>query len=559
MKKTTAEKHLQRTLLFFALLVFVMSLYLDSFLVTEKLASEAVLVWEGPWSFWEGGTLLEPEIRLPYRIKGPLLGKSFSMRATIPQNLARHINTIAFDTSMTSVQATIEGEEVYAFLGPSKGWARPVYGGSFTHFIRLGEADLGKELSLTFHYSSNNAFAGNLMPILLGSKASLLLAKAEEWPSLFFGFSLLLLGFLTILFSLAIKTSEEKKSFFYFGWVLLLLGGWVFSQTPSKFLLIRNPALPMNASFAALYLLPYFLTKYIIHSYPVRPIINHFLRVSILFIILYCIGFYLQVTGTAQLTDLLLLSGLALVLYLLSLFGFLSFEYAKGNKVLASFIVALSCLLASILAEWILLFMNIILNSAVILHAGMALAAAILFMHSVRLVRQKTQVLSKEEVLLSLAYNDALTKVGSRTSYELELQRITNNQSSEPIGILMMDINDLKLINDRFGHTKGDMILKDFAQRLRQLLPHRSKIYRYGGDEFIAFIPQVSEEGIKALAYKVQTYFQSSQKTEYQVAVGYDRYVPKTKEKISKVVSRADQAMYRTKNKMKASEASILT
>ncbi|NCC65683.1 MAG: GGDEF domain-containing protein, partial [Spirochaetia bacterium] len=385
-----------------------------------------------------------------------------------------------------------------------------------------------------------------------GSKASLLIAKSAEWPSLVFGFSLLLLGSLTILFSLAIRTVEERKSFFYFGWVLLLLGGWVFSQTPSKFLLIRNPALPMNLSFASLYLLPLFLTNYIIHSYPVRRTIKLFQRFSLLFITLYVVAVLLQMAGTMQLTDLLLISGLSLALFLVSLFCFIIHEYIKGNNELASFIFALSCLLCSILAEVVLLMFHISLNSAVILHAGMALAAAILFMHSVALVRQKTQVLSKEEVLLSLAYNDALTKVGSRTSYELELQRITNNQSAEPIGILMMDINDLKMINDRFGHTKGDLILKDFAQRLRQLLPHHSKIYRYGGDEFIAFIPQVSEEGIQALAYKVQTYFQSSQKTEYQVAVGYDRYVPKTKEKIAKVVSRADRAMYHTKNKMKA-------
>ena len=131
--------------------------------------------------------------------------------------------------------------------------------------------------------------------------------------------------------------------------------------------------------------------------------------------------------------------------------------------------------------------------------------------------------------------------------------------TTEPLGILMMDINDLKKINDTHGHTKGDSILKDFSLRLMKLLPHDSKVFRYGGDEFIAFIPRVSEDQLTSLANKVFSYFHMSNKTDYQVAVGFDRYIPKKKEKITKVISRADEAMYRTKSKMKEQKVAILT
>lgn len=559
MRQTSAEHQIQRILIFLTLVALVVSLYFDSFLTPQALDLEPTQEWEGPWELIQGEVLLDSDIYLPYAIEGKLVGKEFILRAKLPAALDAHINTLAIDTSMTSLRAEIDGQTIYEFAGPKQGWKRPVFGGAFTHFIRLDSEHLDKELSLFLSYTSNNAFAGNIRPILLGSKASLIIAKSAEWPSLFFGFSLLLLGLLITLFSLAIQTTEERKSFFYFGWVLLLLGGWVFSQTPSKFLIIRNPALPMNFSFASLYLLPLFLTNYILHSYPVRRTIKQFQRISLLFVLLYLVAVLLQIAGTMQLTDLLLVSGICLALFLISLFSFILYEFIQGNKELGSFILALSCLLTSILAEVVLLILHISLESAVILHAGMALAAAVLFMHSVTLVRRKTQVLCKEELLRSLAFTDTLTQVGSRAAYELELQRITNSMTTEPLGILMMDINDLKKINDTHGHTKGDSILKDFSLRLMKLLPHDSKVFRYGGDEFIAFIPRVSEDQLTSLANKVFSYFHMSNKTDYQVAVGFDRYIPKKKEKITKVISRADEAMYRTKSKMKEQKVAILT
>jgi diguanylate cyclase (GGDEF)-like protein len=333
--------------------------------------------------------------------------------------------------------------------------------------------------------------------------------------------------------------------------VLLALGGWVFSQTPSKFLLWRNPALPMNLSFAALYLLPSFLTNYVSYSYPVHRRIKHFRRFSMLFLLMYLIGGVLQVTGIAQYTDLLLFSGLALVLFLISLFACLCYEYAKGNRRLSSFLLAFVCLLASILAEVALLAMNIQLDSAVILHFGMALSAVILFWHSVTLVRLKTQQLSKEQLLQQLAYTDTLTGVGNRASYDREVERLSNQQRVEVLGILMMDINNLKKINDTQGHKAGDTVLRDFGQRITRLLPASATIFRYGGDEFIALIPKVDEDQVSKLADAVLTFFTSSGKVTYEVAVGYDIFIPKKKEKFVQVVNRADAAMYRCKSAMK--------
>ncbi len=547
-------KHLhliQKSILTFAFLVFVMALLLDSLLSMERLDNEPISVWVGPWTILQGDTVIAKQVNFPFSLEGPVLGNTYTAQFTIPSNVFGQASTIAVETSMTSLQAYVDGQLVYSFLGPGKGWARPVFGGTTVHFIRMGEGMQGKQLSLVYEFTSNNGFAGRFELVKVGTKARLMLEQFLEWPSFFYGFSLLLLGFLVLIFSLAIQTKEERMSFWYFGWVLLALGGWVFSQTPSKFLFIRNPALPMNFSFAALFFLPFFLTKYIRNSYPVSSSITYFEQGSLLFILSYAIIGILQYMGWLQYTDLLLASGLFLVFFLLAVFGSLVYQYAKGNRQLGSFLLAMACMLLSILSEVVLLAMGIILKNAVILHFGMALSAAILFWHSVTLIRTKTQMLCREKLLLNLAYSDVLTDVGNRAAYEREVENIISANHEDVMGILMMDINDLKHINDTQGHTAGDFILKDFAQRLKRVLPSNSKIFRYGGDEFIALIPHVSESEIEGIAGKVLAFF-TSQKVKYQVAVGYDRYIPKKKEKFPRVVSRADEAMYQCKSAMKA-------
>ncbi|MGE4583627.1 MAG: GGDEF domain-containing protein [Sphaerochaeta sp.] len=549
------EHQIQRILLFLAVIVLALGFYFDSFLSIEPLANEPIVTWEAPWTILDDAEVVAKNVSLPYTVTGKTAGKTITARFTLPDKLPSSATTLLVKTSMSSLMVNVGGTNVYSYKGPNKGWARPVFGGSTPHFIRLDARDAGKVLELVFTFTSDNAFAGHIRTVQAGSKASLLLAEFSAWPSLFFGFALLLLGTLILCFSFAVQTIEERKSFFYFALVLLALGGWVFSQTPSKFLLIRNPALPMNMSFAALYLLPSFLVNYVLHSYPVQNRFQHFQRISLIFILGYIIGGILQVLGIAQYTDLLLYSGFALVVFLLALFAYLSYEYYKGNRALSSFLLSLSCMVFSIVAEEVLLALNIKLDSAVILHFGMALAAVILFWHSVTMVREKTRILCKEQMLLSLAYTDALTAVGNRASFDREVENIVSASKPEVLGILMMDINDLKRINDTQGHKAGDLLLSDFAKRLVNILPASSKIFRYGGDEFIALIPSIRDDQLAQISQSILTYFSSSGKVSYEVAVGWDLYIPKKKEKFLAVVNRADAAMYRCKNAMKECKA----
>lgn len=541
---------LQRTLLALAVATLLSSFYLDSFLTIEPLAIEKVSEWRDGWTISEGDTVIARDVELPYVFERPYAGLNLQASRPIPP-LGTCTTAILVRSSMAALEVSVDGSPIYSFTGPGRGWKRPVFGGSTPHFIRLSEEMTGLPLTISYSYSSTNAFCGHIHPVKAGSKASLMLDQFGEWPSLIFGFSLLLVGLIITLSSSFIQSGSERKSFLYLGAIIIALGSWIFSQSPSKFLLIRNPALPMNLSFASLYLLPFFLVNYIINSYQVRRWITVFIQASHLFLVTYIVTFFLQLFGLIQFTDLLLASGGALALFLIALFVTLLYCYITANPTILSLLLALGSILASILAEVILLAFSVQLNSAVLLHGALVASAIILFSHSLMLLKEHTKRSLKEEVLLTIAYTDALTGLANRAAFERDADGILGARDSRELGVIMMDINDLKQINDREGHAKGDGVIIDFAKRISALLPQGTRLYRYGGDEFIALIQAPDAKHSRQITESIVAHFGSCADVAYHVAAGCDLFTPTLNVGFKEVVSSADSDMYRCKRAMK--------
>ncbi len=530
-RKQSSFKQIKRILFFLVALMFVLALYLDSFLQVEPLNNEYTVALDNGWDVYLDGQLLARDASLPFAFPKPLIGKNCTLTTTLPPLLPNSNICLNVESSMAALDVFLDGDKIYSLEGPGKGWKRPVFGGNFANFIRLPEDALGKELTLTYRFTSNTSFAGNIKAPVMGSKASLILLKHKQWPSLMFGYTLMFVGLVCIIVPLGIQKGKERDSFIYLGWLLLCIGGWVFSQSSSKLLIIRNPALPMNLSFIALYLLPFFLVNYVSASYTVEKPVKTMQKVALFFPLLYIVGGLLQLFGILQYTDLLLVSGLLLGIYLITLLGILIACHLKGKANLFSFLIAMGVLLTSILIEEGLLIFSIKLNSPVLIHMGMALGAAILFWHSSKKLNEKTRNILKEQVLLSMAYTDSLTGLNNRSAYDKRIDEISFASSkTEVIGVLVMDINDLKLINDTQGHKAGDMALQDFTTSLLKLLPEKAELFRIGGDEFVAFIPSVRDDYLEKLTTTIMESFKTKKKN-YTVAVGWDLYIPKKKEK----------------------------
>lgn len=108
--------------------------------------------------------------------------------------------------------------------------------------------------------------------------------------------------------------------------------------------------------------------------------------------------------------------------------------------------------------------------------------------------REKEQALSLAQSNLHVASTDALTGLPNRYALEAELQKLPAQGS-----LTFIDLDGLKYYNDRFGHKRGDDLLREFGRLLQQRLPEQVKLHRLGGDEFAITHPQGNMQEIERI------------------------------------------------------------
>ena len=150
---------------------------------------------------------------------------------------------------------------------------------------------------------------------------------------------------------------------------------------------------------------------------------------------------------------------------------------------------------------------------------------------------------------------DALTKVRNKRAFDLEVQRLNDN--AQPYGIVMIDMNGLKFINDTYGHEKGDVSIKTLCQIICWTFVH-SPVYRVGGDEFVVILENCEEEERNALLQSISDTFQKQYTNEslqpwerVTAAIGFAEYDPAKDSSVESVMKRADTAMYENKRDWK--------
>ncbi len=155
-----------------------------------------------------------------------------------------------------------------------------------------------------------------------------------------------------------------------------------------------------------------------------------------------------------------------------------------------------------------------------------------------------------------LAFTDDLTGLGNKTAYSSAKEMMENEirDGSAEFAIIVMDVNNLKKINDSIGHEKGDFMLQRISDCLKETFL-KIPVYRIGGDEFVAII----EHGnAKSYIRKLQNNVERSSREDYpilmvsyQIACGYSIYHAEKNDTFDSVFQRADKKMYENKQELK--------
>lgn len=152
-----------------------------------------------------------------------------------------------------------------------------------------------------------------------------------------------------------------------------------------------------------------------------------------------------------------------------------------------------------------------------------------------------------EERIRYLSFNDPLTGLYNRAFFQEELKRL-DTQRQLPMSIIMGDLNSLKLINDAFGHQKGDAVLKAAADVLRASCRREDIIARLGGDEFVVLLPMTNAEVGDEICNRIKNNCKKTEEGTDQVSLALGMATrTDINQDIEDVMREAEDRMYRNK------------
>ena len=316
---------------------------------------------------------------------------------------------------------------------------------------------------------------------------------------------------------------------------------WICDGHSGRFIYYVN--LISNVLYYALQMLPYMLWSFYVR-YQIKMDVKEMLKAKVILLLPFFINialsiftcfnglfFYIDSQNYYHRGEFFWLSTVMTYFYFFYSIIYLIINRKKTerNIILSLFLFTLPPVLGSIIQ---------------VLHFGYALIwpAVTISMVIIYINIQKNQL-----------YTDHLTGLYNRRLLDIHLNDcLRNNSKSGSIGVIMLDIEKFKLINDAFGHLVGDQALRETANILKRSIGRTGFTARYGGDEFVVIVPakDISEvEGISREIEKNIDIFNKRESAMYSVRLNMGYEIFKCGGKVSKneVLSRIDRQMYEEK------------
>ncbi|MGX9463543.1 GGDEF domain-containing protein [Shewanella sp. A14] len=152
-----------------------------------------------------------------------------------------------------------------------------------------------------------------------------------------------------------------------------------------------------------------------------------------------------------------------------------------------------------------------------------------------------------------LALSDPLTKLANRRNAltVLQQEKSRTSRNDDPLSVLLCDLDHFKMVNDKYGHNCGDMILTELAQIFKQSVRQQDCVARWGGEEFLFILPQTSAEHAFIIAEKIRMNVQKhkvnflKQEVSVTISIGISQLTDD--QNIDELINIADRYLYQAK------------
>lgn len=416
---------------------------------------------------------------------------------------------------------------------------------------RLPENWQGKTLSIeTVKYY--NGLSGQLGRVYIGTKNALVFQVIHEcMPTLIFNSAIILAALLLLIYSFSFQKkyiTYQLRCLCIFSLVTCM---WLILESGGYQILWGKAPLVSNALFLLFYLIPPACIQFILtyESFSEDRWMNLLFWLANLNFIVVSI---LQITGISDFIESLIGAHVILLLVMAELLFRFIMRILRRDPVKDIQLMA-ACLSFALFA-----CLDIVrfyvggtdISSAYFSQIGVVIFFSVLIYYAVRQLVLERDEGMKRELLEHMAYTDMLTELPNRNAFEKQMA-LLRGESGPGTMVVVADLNELKRINDQWGHQKGDAALIFVAAALKSSLEDCSGLYRIGGDEFCILSDRISGKEAKAFEERLEEKLGEAENElgfPVSVAVGW---AEEDECGIDLAFRRADFTMYEKKQQMK--------
>lgn len=564
MKKILSKKLLKNLWLIYSLSsVFIVIFLVNNLIRSDINKTSDMKIINDNWSITVNDKVYENANLKDFRASSLKIGDTITMSTVISDEWDYESPTLYFFSRHSTLKVYIDNNIIYSY--GEKRYKDNKSLGCGIHFINFSNDYKGKTLLIELIITEDNAFSRFDSVYITEWSNSYRYFMTDNFVPLLVDSFLVIFGIFVILFSIfAITYSKKYVSFFLLAIFSMCMGLW--SLCYHNILAIFSiPIYSISLmEYMALYIAPIpfigFVYSYVkVLSEKIYKIIYNvlFLFQSIFTIVAITLH-TLDIVHAAKLQKGFHAMLLIHLLFFATIF-YKNIKYNYLNK--KSYIFGLLFFSATIIYDTVGYNLQRSFGAdgytiTGLSSIGIAMFLAILAIDVYHGIAKKTLEENEKELLIRHAYTDHLTDVYNRR-YCAEYMSKLDNEKNASYSIIIFDLNNLKMINDNYGHTIGDKFIKESANIINISFREHGIVGRLGGDEFIALIDTNDKNLLKSMISEFEKHIKNynNKNKDFEISIAYglatcDESEEPGTENIYRI---ADTRMYECKVKQKSS------
>ncbi len=393
-------------------------------------------------------------------------------------------------TSLQNITVYLDGNIIYE---KSYGNSLSNPYASMWHFVRLPRHIDGQTLMLEFS-SPYTAMSGQINEIFYGTEAMHFTYLYRTYGvRLALGIIAFMIGFL-VMISNFIFSKKDDRGYSYAGLFVILLSLWMLAESRMIQFFSGSHLFIGSIAYLLIPLVPIpligYLNDYVIEKYK-KPlyIMRYLFFIQFGLVALMYVFNVLDFFESVVYSQLLMLIGIFILIYVLYL------EIIKeSNQKALKFTKIFGFLVIFVILEFINFALRSFDHTSVFLSIGFSVISIGLLYNYVKYLVSRLKISYETELYEKLAFMDHVTQGQNRLAFERDLDSIFKDPSrKENVRLISFDLDDLKAINDAYGHIEGDKAIKKAFDMITEAFQEFGSCYRIGGDEFACLYEQKDE------------------------------------------------------------------